>query len=209
MRWFPWQVCIRPTRQHFTTMLLLAGVFVALVPVPIVILRQVNGKDRSQPFPCQDRPCGCRTAEQCRKKCCCFTLQQKMAWAERHGVKTFDIALTLVETKPKASPSAVRRECCSSTTLAKSPSSNTVTRSHPRTPTSKSATRYKMVIGVIAQECQGVAQSFTCLPIFILPPVIALVTQIEPNGERLILELVRFEQSVIEPPVPPPRLIAV
>jgi hypothetical protein len=43
-------------------------------------------KDRSQPFPCMDRPCGCQTAEQCWRDCCCFTPQQRAAWAQRHGV---------------------------------------------------------------------------------------------------------------------------
>lgn len=44
------------------------------------------GKDLSRPFPCQDRPCGCRSAAQCWKRCCCFTNRQKVAWARRHSV---------------------------------------------------------------------------------------------------------------------------
>jgi hypothetical protein len=42
-------------------------------------------KPDEQPFPCQDHPCGCRTAEQCWTACCCFTPEQRWAWArERH-----------------------------------------------------------------------------------------------------------------------------
>ena len=44
-------------------------------------------KDRSRPFPCAQRVCGCRSAEQCWKKCCCFTDAQKVAWADARGVE--------------------------------------------------------------------------------------------------------------------------
>jgi len=43
-------------------------------------------KDLSQPFPCMNRPCGCRSADEFWKKCCCFTNQQKVAWAEANDV---------------------------------------------------------------------------------------------------------------------------
>jgi hypothetical protein len=48
--------------------------------------RVTSDKDLSRPFPCQDRPCGCRSAAQCWKRCCCFTNRQKVAWAQRHSV---------------------------------------------------------------------------------------------------------------------------
>jgi hypothetical protein len=38
-------------------------------------------------YPCQDHPCGCRTAEQCwAGPCCCFTMREKVAWAAEHGI---------------------------------------------------------------------------------------------------------------------------
>src|SRR5438132_6551133 len=43
-------------------------------------------KDRSQPFPCQDHLCGCQSAEECWRHCCCFTPEQRWAWAEAHHV---------------------------------------------------------------------------------------------------------------------------
>lgn len=51
------------------------------VPLPAPV-----EKDRSQPFPCQHHRCGCTSAEQCWKRCCCFSHQQKMAWARAQGV---------------------------------------------------------------------------------------------------------------------------
>jgi len=45
-------------------------------------------KDASTPYPCQSRPCGCLTSEQCwAGDCCCFTLEEKITWAEEHGVE--------------------------------------------------------------------------------------------------------------------------
>jgi hypothetical protein len=40
------------------------------------------------PYPCQSRPCGCVTAEQCwAGDCCCFSIEEKLAWAEANGVE--------------------------------------------------------------------------------------------------------------------------
>ena len=43
-------------------------------------------KDVSRPFPCAQRVCGCRSAEQCWRKCCCFSDAEKVAWADARGV---------------------------------------------------------------------------------------------------------------------------
>ena len=56
-----------------------------IFPLPID-WRPGNQKDLSSPFPCQHRACGCRSAEQCWKKCCCFSNSQKLAWAKEHRV---------------------------------------------------------------------------------------------------------------------------
>ncbi len=73
-----------------TTILLAVGCCAMWLPVPQV---SSPGKDRSEPYPCMDRPCGCASAEQCWKKCCCFTNQEKISWAERTGVKVPEYAV--------------------------------------------------------------------------------------------------------------------
>jgi hypothetical protein len=52
------------------------------VPLPAFV-----HKDSAQPFPCQDHPCGCQTAEQCWSHCCCFTPEERWGWAREHGVE--------------------------------------------------------------------------------------------------------------------------
>src|SRR5205814_10554872 len=52
------------------------------VPLPAATAR----KNAGTPFPCQDHPCGCQTAEQCWSGCCCFTPEERWAWADAHHV---------------------------------------------------------------------------------------------------------------------------
>jgi hypothetical protein len=68
-------------------------------------------KDASQPYPCQDQPCGCHSAEECwAGDCCCFTLHEKLAWAEARGLEPPQQARRLARAR-KASP-APPAPCC-------------------------------------------------------------------------------------------------
>jgi len=49
-------------------------------------------KDRSRPFPCMDKACGCATAEQCFASCCCHTPAQRLAWAKANGLEATVLA---------------------------------------------------------------------------------------------------------------------
>ncbi|HEX4143337.1 MAG TPA: hypothetical protein VHY91_07285 [Pirellulales bacterium] len=46
-----------------------------------------SGTRDATPFPCQGHRCGCLSAEQCWAHCCCFTPQQRLAWAAANGVE--------------------------------------------------------------------------------------------------------------------------
>ncbi|VTS05055.1 hypothetical protein [Tuwongella immobilis] len=44
-------------------------------------------------YPCQSHGCGCATAATCwQGDCCCFTLVEKVAWADAHGAAVPDSA---------------------------------------------------------------------------------------------------------------------
>jgi hypothetical protein len=49
-------------------------------------------KDTSLPFPCQEHACGCQSAEECWSSCCCFSPEERWAWAEAHHVVPPDYA---------------------------------------------------------------------------------------------------------------------
>jgi len=66
------------------------------------------GKDASSPFPCLFRTCGCLSANDCWKKCCCFSNAQKVAWAKKNNVQIPDFvseSAALEQKKQAAIPS--------------------------------------------------------------------------------------------------------
>lgn len=44
-------------------------------------------------YPCSDCACGCASAEQCWRSCCCHTLAERFAWAREHGVRPPEYAI--------------------------------------------------------------------------------------------------------------------
>ena len=64
----------------------LAASFGLPVPAPAA------PRDRSVPYPCMDKPCGCACAEDCWRHCCCTTPEERWAWAAAHHVQPPDYA---------------------------------------------------------------------------------------------------------------------
>jgi|688.fasta_scaffold24754_2 hypothetical protein len=86
--------------------------------------KRLAAKDRSQPFPCMDKPCGCATAEQCFTSCCCHTPAERLAWAKAHHVDSAvlaalerRVATEVARAKPAGSCCAAKATkqpaCCS------------------------------------------------------------------------------------------------
>jgi hypothetical protein len=73
----------RRLRRPFVWLLiaqqLVAGAGISL-PCPVA------AADSAERFPCEHCGCGCQSAERCWTHCCCFTAQQKVAWARQNGV---------------------------------------------------------------------------------------------------------------------------
>lgn len=44
-------------------------------------------------YPCANCDCGCASAEQCWRSCCCHTLAERFAWAREHGVRPPEYAI--------------------------------------------------------------------------------------------------------------------
>jgi len=111
------QRTIRNTLRRWPAKLVLLGyVWMCCggtIPATILMssetLKKVAAKDRSVPFPCMNKPCGCRTAEQCFKSCCCSTKAERIAWAKAHAVSEQYVALAeQAEEKPAT------KSCCPS-----------------------------------------------------------------------------------------------
>jgi hypothetical protein len=81
----------RRAQRRCATGVLLAMYIVtaAGVPLPAGNLAKKSG----ELFPCMDCPCGCNSAEQCWRSCCCHSLAERMDWAHDHGVRPPDYAI--------------------------------------------------------------------------------------------------------------------
>jgi hypothetical protein len=91
-------------------LLALYGLMVSGLPIPMA-------SELAQQFvryPCEDSACGCASANQCWKSCCCNTLEEKVAWANENGVVIPDFVRQLL---PQASAcctvkKAMPKGCC-------------------------------------------------------------------------------------------------
>jgi hypothetical protein len=68
-------------------------------------------KDRSRPFPCMNKPCGCRSATQCFTNCCCHTPAETLAWARARGIEP--AVLSALERRASVLPVADPPAACS------------------------------------------------------------------------------------------------
>lgn len=133
-------------------------------------------KDHSVPFPCQNRPCGCRSADTCLKKCCCFTADQKVAWAKMHRLRA----------TPETSQTAPRR-----TTVKDDPP--------------KSHQLWRTVSFVRSMECQGLGIAGVCFIVTLTAPECPPAPHVTGSDyPRLASDT--LPTACLQPPVPPPKL---
>jgi hypothetical protein len=146
------------------------------VPLPLPA-----DKDHSLPFPCQDHACGCRSAEECWRHCCCFSPEEKLAWARDHGVRPPAYAerpVVLGWNGPRQRALAEGRAhpaaCCphgGATARAEPPccahAPSATCHTAPRPP----APRHGWLVGLIAARCHGVSTAWvTCGSVLPPPP---------------------------------------
>jgi hypothetical protein len=88
------------------------GYLVAGVPLPSVAKNSTG--EPTERYPCENCSCGCASADECWKHCCCHTLTERLAWAEREGVTPPAYVLAQVEAE-LAKPACCRTQssCCS------------------------------------------------------------------------------------------------
>ena len=74
----------RSARRRWIAAAMLVPQLVTSIGVPIQVGR--NTAPHEQAYPCQHRACGCTSAGQCWRSCCCTTLRQRIAWAKANHV---------------------------------------------------------------------------------------------------------------------------
>ena len=200
-------------KRRLIALVALLAILSSVIPLPISF--PPSEKDSSQPFPCQNRPCGCRSAQQCWKKCCCFTNTQKLAWAKAHGVRPPQFVIAAADREQQKGQCHSKTCCsiCSKTSVASA--GRAVERppgvspqgklSGPQAPDQKNHDQVSLVIGVFAQECQGQGWGWHSLPWSVSPdePTRLIIADIPHERSALISDSV--PKRSLKPPVPPPR----
>src|SRR5215213_11062578 len=83
----------RSIRRRLISAMLVAMYIVTAtgIPLPAGKLARKSG----ELFPCSHCACGCASAEQCWRSCCCHSLAERMAWARVHGVRPPEFAIAM------------------------------------------------------------------------------------------------------------------
>jgi len=105
-------------RELIVVVTLLSHIMVTCgLPCPMPSRKKPDG---GVPYPCQSRPCGCQSSEECWKgDCCCFSLEEKLRWAEAHGIEPPAHVRPLVQSRAKRSKPVPNKTCCSAAPVDK------------------------------------------------------------------------------------------
>jgi len=187
------------------------GTFVAgTAGIPMVV-QVPQDKDRSQPFPCMNRPCGCASAEACWRGCCCFTTSQKLAWAEAHGVTPPAFVVATATGQTAGVGCSTKSVCCEDSEhdlrdLPSATSCRSVAKSSPGHDVDSGSDDYQLVfvLADASRKCQGVAQLWLLLSTAMLTEPVQFAIDLHGAGDVTTFTP-RLASASFQPAVPPPR----
>ena len=108
---------VKQTRRAFPLCL---SICILLASTPLPMGWKLKPSDADRPFPCQDRPCGCSSPEQCWTSCCCFSPAQRQAWAAEREIVPPEYAVLENTAAPSpVSPHTAAASCCSQQVTSK------------------------------------------------------------------------------------------
>lgn len=212
---------IRAISSRFIRLLVAAAFCAAYLPLPMP-LKSHAVKDRSTPFACQDRPCGCSTADQFWKRCCCFNTKQKLEWAKLHSVTPpAYVVATTPKTAEKKDPGGccAKKESATDSTgidLEASPialhDGGAVRCEHGEpvdadSDSTEERKQSKRVLTLMDQRCQGQSWGWIFAPFVVLDQDRPSALRLEPGDWATPTFVERLSGLRIEPPEPPPRTL--
>lgn len=190
-------------QRRLISLAVIVSVCAAIFPLPIS-WPSTSAKDLSQPFPCQNRPCGCRSADQCWKKCCCFTNSQKVAWAKARQVRVPEFVIAAARTESGLAQQN-GTSCCPKSSCKIDP------RATPPAAESTAAAEESKVVYVIAalaHQCQGQPWLWSTLPWAVLSDTSDCPIFISQSGAKLGITSASSVTHTERPPIPPPRCLS-
>lgn len=160
------------------------------------------------PFPCQDHACGCTSAEACWKSCCCFTPQEKLAWAERRGIAPPEYAISQAATSNRkdACCATGKAQGCGSHAPAELAANCSDKSCHEHGPATAEpqGVMIELAIGELARHCQGLSPWWGVLSAALPPACVEFNLSCEPVG-WLRVGSASADSIFSLPAVPPPR----
>lgn len=184
---------------------------------------------RGELFPCSTCKCGCTSAEQCWKSCCCHTLAERLAWARKHGVKppafalaeassaelaeARSIGLLVDELAPKICCTKKQEQdspsCCKKS-LTVASSERSCCRKHKEQSKGEEATdkANNSIVGWRAMKCQGQAMNWLgVVPIAVAARLAAWSRQLPCVAWLGPARSEHGEGVAVDPAVPPPERV--
>ena len=164
------------------------------IPTPRAAL-----KDDTRAYPCRDRPCGCLTYDQCwAGDCCCFTLKEKLVWADARGL----VAPAHAVAKGRAAVHAVPKACCAQHEKGTcgQPAHDAPTAAVPAS---------KWVTAAVVLGCKGVRSDGLPAAALLLPPAASATVGVPPLFVLEVAEVAdrRGPTRSDSPPTPPPKRV--
>jgi hypothetical protein len=176
------------------------------IPRPLTAGKSVA----AQAYPCDGHACGCRSAEQCWKSCCCHSPAQRLAWARAHQIQPPSELIALAarpEPRPCCKGAAIAaanqpqaiKSCCSS----KFAGGAQEARSKQET---AKPSREQMLYGFMALKCRGASTQWTTTGAVTSPPAKLIWQPFAACCDWIHPASVVAPVSHDAPPTPPPRL---
>ncbi len=180
------------------------------IPLPMPV-----GKASKEAYPCMNHHCGCQTAEQCWRNCCCMTLEERLIWARENHVRPPDYALA--EARVKGIQWAMywpdeRKECVANLDSCK-PSHACQCCACEHCASKSACCERQHASGVVlieALKCHGVGENWQGLAISLPPPMAVRYYFPDDCVDHVRLYSPQRSSVAYPPDVPPPRyLVAV
>jgi hypothetical protein len=201
------------------------GYLVLSLGVPISV---PAGKQSGEAYPCMNHPCGCQSAEECWRHCCCFSLEQRLAWARDNHVTPPDYALAEAKShgidwgkfcaeKPDehlafcpchaaVCGSCCDNDCCDHDCCEQHDCcEHSSTAEAPHRAANDNDQHSHSVVLIQALKCRGADQNWMGLSISIPPPPSVKVGVEETFTDSICHSSWRISSPSFAPPTPPPR----
>jgi hypothetical protein len=192
------------TRRHRRVIsgVTLAVYLLAVVGFPLP-MPSIASRDTSTPFPCQNHHCGCHTAEQCWRSCCCFSAAERLAWAAAHGVTlTADVRAAMHDESHEPHAACEHKGCCEGAADDHESDGHHCGKCRD----SEQAPKARWISGFQAQKCHGLTLLWIALGATLPVEIVSLWDYDWAQIGMVCAVDGEFSPLFFEPAVPPPRV---